>query len=248
MDDEVFRALADPRRRQLLDSLRDRDGQTLSELEASLPALGRFGVMRHLRILEAAHLITTQKQGRHKHHFLNAVPIRLLHDRWIANYEVPVVRTLTGIKQRLEASDMSTTKRYEIYIATTPERLWAAITDPELTRTWWYGALSKSDWQPGSAWRSESPDGEVYLDGEIVEADPPHRLVQTFHVVHRAEAAANAPSRLTWEIEQTGESCRLTLIHDELAEATADYVTGGWEYLLSALKTVLETGRPLVVG
>lgn len=245
--DEVFRALADPRRRTLLDSLRDRDGQTLTQLERCLPSLRRFGVMRHLRVLEAAGLVSTRKEGRFRYHFLNPIPIRLVHDRWIANYELPVIRTMVGLKGYLEDPVMTVTKRYEIYIATTPERLWAAITDPELTRQWWHGSLAKSDWQSGSRWTSESPDGLVYLDGEIIDVDPPRRLVQTFHVVHDDAAAGDAPSRLTWEIEATGASCRLTLTHENLAEATAEYVTGGWEYLVSALKTLLETGQPLSV-
>jgi uncharacterized protein YndB with AHSA1/START domain len=246
--DDVFRALADPRRRALLDALRDRDGQTLTELERQLPSLQRFGVMRHLRILEAAGLITTTKAGRHKHHFLNAIPIRQVHDRWIATYERPVISTMVGLKTYLEGPAVTTTKRYEIYIATTPDRLWAAITDPELTRQWWHGTLSRSDWTPGARWSSESPDGVVYLDGEIIEIDPPRRLVQTFHVVHRELPAADAPSRLTWEIESIGQACRLVLTHEDIPDATAAYVTGGWDYLVSALKTLLETGQPLSVA
>jgi uncharacterized protein YndB with AHSA1/START domain len=247
--DDVFRALSDPRRRQLLDALRDHDGQTLLELERCLPDLTRHGVMRHLRVLEGARLVTTRKEGRHKFHYLNPVPIRLVHDRWISNYEVRIAATLTGIKAQLEATEMDgQTRRYEIYIQTTPAQLWRAITDPELSQKYWYGSLLKSDWRPGSRWTSESPDGLVYLDGEILEADPPRRLVETFHVVHEEAAAKDQPSRLTWEIEQMGPACRLVVTHDRLQDATAAYVDGGMDYVLSGLKTVLETGRPLVLA
>lgn len=131
---------------------------------------------------------------------------------------------------------------YEIEIATTPERLWRAITDPEETRKFWYGALSLSDWQVGSRWTSESPDGEVYLEGEILEIDPPRRLVHTMHVVHEAPAAAEAPSRVEWEIRPIGDRCRLTLVHTGRGPATLEYTAGGWETILGGLKELLETG------
>ena len=99
--DEVFKALADPTRRQLLDELYRRDGQTLTELESRLP-MSRFGVMKHLKVLEEAHLVTTQRRGREKLHFLNPVPIRLVHDRWVSKYAEPWAATLTGLKRRLE--------------------------------------------------------------------------------------------------------------------------------------------------
>ena len=100
--DAVFRALADPNRRQLLDRLRERDGQALSELETVLPGMTRFGVMKHLRVLEEADLITTRRDGRQKLHFLNPVPIRLLHDRWIDKFTERRVSALTDLKRRLE--------------------------------------------------------------------------------------------------------------------------------------------------
>jgi uncharacterized protein YndB with AHSA1/START domain len=132
---------------------------------------------------------------------------------------------------------------YEVEIATTPERLWKALTDPEQTRRYWYGALSISDWQVGSRWVSQSPDGEVYLDGEILEIDPPRRLVHTFHVVHRPEAAAEAPSRIEWEITPLGDRCRLTVTHTGRGPATLDYTSGGWETILGGMKELLETGQ-----
>src|SRR5881296_3062010 len=145
--DEVFRALADPTRRSLLDELYREDGQTLSALERRLP-MTRIGVMKHLRVLEDAGLVTTRRRGREKLHFLNAVPIRLAHDRWVSKYAEPWAATLTGLKRRLEDKTME--KVFEIYIKTTPERLWGAITDGEMRSKYNFGARVSSDWTPGS--------------------------------------------------------------------------------------------------
>src|ERR1700722_832122 len=145
--DEVFRALADPTRRSLLDELFKEDGQTLGALEARLP-MTRFGVMKHLRMLEAAGLVVTRRRGREKLHFLNPVPIRLVHDRWVSKYAEPWAATLSGLKHRLEDKTME--KIFEIYIKTTPERLWKAITDTEMRRKYNFGAVFKSDWTQGS--------------------------------------------------------------------------------------------------
>jgi len=99
--DRVFKALADPTRRRLLDRLFEQDGQSLSELERRLP-MTRFGVMKHLRVLEEAGLVTTRKRGREKLHFLNPVPIRLVHDRWVSKYAEPWAATLSGLKKSIE--------------------------------------------------------------------------------------------------------------------------------------------------
>ena len=140
-------------------------------------------------------------------------------------------------------------REVELYIGTTPGKLWAAITDPEQTRQYWYGALNHSTWTPGARWTSESEEGEVYLEGEIVELEQPSSLVHTFHVVTDGEdAATDPPSTVTWEITAMGDACQLILVHEGLDEATLDYVTGGWELILSGLKTWLETGQPLHVG
>src|SRR5579871_3534725 len=145
--DEVFRALADPTRRALLDELYRADGQTLSALEARFD-ITRFGVMKHLKQLEDAGLVVTRKQGREKLHFLNPVPIRLVHDRWVSKYAEPWASGLTALKRQLEEDVME--KVFEIYIKTTPERLWEAITDPETRATYSFGVRVESDWTPGS--------------------------------------------------------------------------------------------------
>src|SRR6188474_1589535 len=133
--DAVFRALADPTRRRLLDALFKHDGQTLSALLGRLP-MTRFGVMKHLRVLEEAGLVVTRRRGREKLHFLNPVPIRQVHDRWVSKYAEPWAAALSGLKNRLE-SPME--KVFEIYIKTTPERLWEAITDPDLRAVYSFG-------------------------------------------------------------------------------------------------------------
>src|SRR5438105_12570185 len=144
--DAVFRALADPSRRILLDELFEHDGRPLRELEARLP-MTRFGVMKHLKVLEEANLVVTRKRGREKLHFLNPVPIRLVYDRWVSKYAEPWAATLSGLKNRLE-KDME--KVFEIYIKTTPERLWEAITDGEIRSKYSFGSRVSSDWTPGS--------------------------------------------------------------------------------------------------
>src|SRR5712664_2331722 len=141
--DAVFRALADPTRRSLLDELFKKDGQTLSALEARLP-MTRFGVMKHLKVLEEAGLVVTKRRGREKLHFLNPVPIRLVHDRWVSKYAEPWAATLSELKHKLEEKMME--KVFEIYIKTTPERLWEAITDPEIRSKYNFGAQVSSDW------------------------------------------------------------------------------------------------------
>ena len=149
--DLVFRALADPTRRSLLDELFKEDGQTLSALEQRLP-MTRFGVMKHLKVLEEANLVTTRRRGREKLHFLNPVPIRLVHDRWVSKYAEPWAATLSGLKKTLEEDQME--KVFEIYIKTTPERLWEAITDPELRQKYNFGVGVSSDWTPGSRYEA----------------------------------------------------------------------------------------------
>src|SRR5947209_9247242 len=145
--DEVFKALGDPTRRSLLDELFKQDGQTLGALEERLP-MTRFGVMKHLKVLEEAGLVVTRRRGREKLHFLNPVPIRLVHDRWVSKYAEPWASALSELKQTLEEDTME--KVFEIYIKTTPERLWEAITDSEMRAKYNFGVGTASDWAAGS--------------------------------------------------------------------------------------------------
>lgn len=245
-DDLVFKALADATRRRILDRLHRRDGLTLGELERQAD-MTRFGVMKHLRVLEAARLVVAKRDGRHKRHFLNAVPIRLLHDRWIDKYTEPLAAGLTALKRRLEGQ---MEQHYEIWIRTTPERLWAALTDPLQRREYAFGVAMHSDWKPGSPWRGQTTElnhqaGFDISEGEVVEADPPRRLVQTFRALWSDAVKAEGTSRLTWTIEPVGDSCRLTLVHDRLRDGAPPELYGGHPMVLSGLKTLLETGKRL---
>jgi uncharacterized protein YndB with AHSA1/START domain len=241
--DEVFRALADPTRRGLLDELFKEDGQTLRALEQGLP-MTRFGVMKHLRLLEEAGLVVTKRRGREKLHFLNPVPIRLVHDRWVSKYAEPWAASLSGLKNRLEDEAME--KVFEIYIKTTPERLWEAITDEETRRKYNFGVGVSSDWQQGSGYESVHPGAGIKIaEGENLEVDPPRRLVQSFNALWSDDVKAEGTSRVTWEIEQVADSCRLTVTHDQLREGANEELYGGWPMILSGLKTLIETGELL---
>jgi uncharacterized protein YndB with AHSA1/START domain len=238
----VFRALADPTRRRLLDALFRKDGQTLIALQGRLP-MTRFGVMKHLRVLEEAGLIVTRRRGREKLHFLNPVPIRLVHDRWVSKYAEPWAAALSGLKRGLEDT---MEKVFEIYIKTTPERLWAAITDSEMRRTYFFGVGVTSDWSPGSRYECVHPlVPTAVFEGENLEVDPPRRLVQSFRALFSEDVKREGTSRVTWEIEPVGDSCRLTVTHDQLREDAKVDIYGGWPQVLSGLKTLLETGASL---
>jgi uncharacterized protein YndB with AHSA1/START domain/DNA-binding transcriptional ArsR family regulator len=264
MDDKVFKALADPTRRNLLDALFERDGQTLSALEERLP-MTRFGVMKHLRLLEEAGLVVTRKEGREKRHFLNPVPIRLIHDRWVNKYTERWAATLTGLKRELETEPMSTSSIdmphqvplvpspdgegamavFEIYIKTTPEHLWQAITDPKLRAKYSFGVETHSDWTPGSRYQASVPGVVDITEGENLEVEAPRRLVQSFRALWSEEVKAAGYSRVTWEITPVGDSCRLTVVHDRLPQDARPELYGGWPMVLSGLKTLLETGEML---
>jgi uncharacterized protein YndB with AHSA1/START domain len=241
--DEVFRALADPTRRRLLDELFRKDGQTLNALEAHFD-ITRFGVMKHLKLLEEAGLVVTRRRGREKLHFLNPVPIRLVHDRWVSKYAEPWVAGLSDLK-----SDLETTmeKIYEIYIRTTPERLWEAITDPDIRGKFQFGNRIESDWTTGSRLEITNPGapGMLLMDGVNLEVDPPRRLVQALTSLWSEDVKRAGTTRVTWEIEPVGDSCQLTVIHSELPEDANGQLYGGWPMMLSGLKTWLETGEVL---
>ena len=238
--DAVFRALADPTRRSLLDELFKNDGQTLSALEERLP-MTRFGVMKHLKLLEEAGLVVSRRRGREKLHFLNPVPIRLVHDRWVSKYAEPWAAGLSDLKHQLEKT---MEKVFEIYIKTAPERLWHAITDAEMRRKYNFGAVVTSDWTRGSRYEGRG-HGNLIFEGENLEVDPPRRLVQNFRALWGEDVKGDGTSRVTWEIEPIGDSCRLTVIHDQLREGANNQLYGGWPMVLSGIKTLLESGEML---
>jgi uncharacterized protein YndB with AHSA1/START domain/DNA-binding transcriptional ArsR family regulator len=247
----VFRALADPSRRLLLDRLVDHDGQTLGALCTALPAMTRFGVMKHLDVLGSAGLVTTRRHGREKLHYLNPVPIRLVHDRWISKFQEPFVRAMSRLKSDLEGAPTVPKPRHvhEVYIRAGIEQVWQALTDPAFTSRYFYDcALEVGALAPGSPYRFVQPDGVAALDGEIVEAEPPTRLVMTFHVLFDPDAAAEAPTRVRWELAEVRPGAtRLTLVHEDFGglSRTWSITLAGWRPILDGLKTLLETGEPI---
>lgn len=248
----MFRALADPTRRLLLDQLFERDGRTLSEL-VGLLEMTRFGVMKHLRALEDAGLVVTRRAGREKLHYLNPVPIQLLSDRWIGKY-ADRVSALVDLKAALEGEQpmSSATTRpthvFEVFIRSPRERVWQAITSEEFTVRYFFNTRLRTDLKPGSSFTYYTGDGSAPLvEGEVIETDPPRRLVHTWHSTWSPELAADPPSRLTWELDDAGVGMtRLRIVHEfESEDATYREVGGGWMWVLSNLKTLLETGEPL---
>ena len=239
--EDVFRAIADPTRRELLDELFRHDGQTLAQLESQFETMSRQNVMKHLRVLEDAHLVVTRRRGREKLHFLNPVPIRLMHDRWVSKYSEPWVAGLSGLKSDLERT---MEKVYEIYIRTTPDQLWEAITNPEIRAKYNFGAGQYGDFKKGGSYKMTAGEYELG-EGEILECDPPKRLVQTMRALWGEDVKEEGFTRITWEIEQIEDSCLVKVTHDQMREGANDQIFGGWPMILSGLKTWLETGELL---
>ena len=137
-------------------------------------------------------------------------------------------------------------KVFEIYIKTTPERLWEAITDNALRQKYNFGVGVESDWAPGSRYEAVHPGAGISIsEGENLEVDPPRRLVQSMTALWSDQVKSEGTSRVTWEIEPVGSSCRLTVTHDQLSEGANDELYGGWPMILSGLKTLLESGELL---
>lgn len=262
--DGAFRALADPSRRLLLDSLNERNGQTLRELCSGLD-MARQSVSKHLAVLEGASLVTTVRRGREKLHYLNAAPLTDISERWINRYDQERVTALADLKRALEETPMQKPSfAYTTYIKTTPERLWQALTEPAFTERYWKTTF-ETDWQAGSTitWHTQ---GLTIADPEqvILESEPYRRLSYTWHTfvpeladVHDkltdevvAKAAGEGRSKVTFEIEPLDELCKLTVVHDgfEPGSTVVQLISGGWPHVLSELKTLLETGEAFAEG
>ena len=244
--DRVFKALADPTRRRLLDRLHERNGQTVGELCAEL-GMARQSASQHLGLLEAANLVSTVWRGREKLHFLNPVPLHDIHERWIDKFERPRLSALSAIRRAAEEQSMADRPSYVYvtYIQATPEAVWHALTDADLTGQYW-GHANVSDWQPGSRWEHRRTDGSGIVDGTgtVLEAERPKRLIMTFDGTD--EQRPEGPSRVTFDIEPYGDIVRLTVTHENLADAQAvAEVSAGWPAVLANLKSLLETGHVL---
>jgi DNA-binding transcriptional ArsR family regulator/uncharacterized protein YndB with AHSA1/START domain len=267
--DDIFKALADPGRRRLLDSLNARNGQNLNDLCAVMD-MTRQSVTRHLEILEAANLVVVVRRGRERLHYLNAAPIHQVADRWIGQYHQERVRALADLKDALELTNMTATADnatqtqsfvYTTYIKTTPEQLWNALTNPAFTKRYWDMEFV-TDWNPGShmTWKHK----DVVLDDPaqvVVEADPFTRLSYTWHtmtpefaehvgidtatIARLDEETRKQRSKATFVIEDMAGKCKLTVIHDDFPEDSTmlRMVSTGWPAVISSLKTLLETGH-----
>jgi uncharacterized protein YndB with AHSA1/START domain/DNA-binding transcriptional ArsR family regulator len=259
--DAIFRALADPSRRRLLDRLNAHNGQTLHALCSELH-MARQSVTKHLAILEAANLITTMRRGREKLHYLNAAPINDIAERWIHRYDRERVSALADLKRALEDKPMAQTEFvYVTYIHTTPEKLWQALTDPSFTLRYW-GIGMQSDWKVGSPVMLQWGPGEEFRDVEqvVLESDPYRRLSYRWHNYQRehaklfgwseetfAELVKEPRSKVTFDLEPQGETVRLTVVHDDF-QPDSEMLNGvrdGWPAILSNLKTLLETSETL---
>lgn len=265
--DEVFRALADPSRRRLLDRLHARNGQSLRELSEGLE-MTRQAVSKHLTVLERARLVTVVRRGREKLHYLNPVPVQEVADRWIGKYERGRTAALSRLKQALEGPGSAMERKpefvYVTYIQTTPERLYQALTEWEFIESYMGGWGPRSDWRVGSPveWKM-GPDGEFEdLGQRVLEAEPGRRLSYTWHTLqpmHRDlfdsdeeyEAARTERSRVTFLIEPAEvpeAGVKLTIVHDGFDSPESkmlESVSGGWTMIAAGLKTLLEGGRRL---
>jgi uncharacterized protein YndB with AHSA1/START domain/biotin operon repressor len=261
-DDAVFRALADPTRRHLMDALYEQDGRTLSELVEGL-AMSRQAVTKHLTALESAGLVTAVRRGRERRHHLNPAPLADVGDRWIRRYHRGRVDALTDLRRALEdpmtETATDTAFVYVSYIRTSPEKLWEALTTPAFIRRYFDGGGPDSDWKVGSTVRwSMMGEPAQDWDQHVLEADPPRRLAYTWHDYRPemqemfgwsdeklAELQQEPISRVTFEIEAVAENAvKLTVTHDGFVPGSEMLagVSGGWPGILSNLKSLLETG------
>jgi uncharacterized protein YndB with AHSA1/START domain/DNA-binding transcriptional ArsR family regulator len=256
--DEVFKALADPSRRALLDRLSTSPGLTLSQLCEGLE-MSRQAVSKHLGVLEVANLVVTVKHGREKLHYLNAAPIAELSDRWIHRYVRRRVRALADLKHTIEEEPMTQPEFvYVAYIRATPEQVFEGLTDPAFTSQYW-GMDFTSTWKAGDPYAVDMLGVHVEDPGMVIlECDPPRHLSYTWHAFTEelgaaigfepaflARAAAEPKSRVSFDLVAVGDTVRLTVCHDQFApdSVVLESVSGGWPQVISNLKSLLETGK-----
>lgn len=241
--DQIFKALNDVTRRQILDLLRERDGQTVSELVDQLE-LTRFGVMKHLKVLEQATLVTPLKEGRFKYHYLNAAPLEAVVNRWIEPLLAkPTAQMALALKDHLEGKHPMSKPDFvlETYINTSPERLWSALTEPDLIGKYYlFGAKPVQPVRASGAVSYETENGPM-LSGDVLDFQENKRLEMTF-LPHWGDQ--QVPSRMVYEIEQEGSTCKLTILHFDIPKGN-EGVKQGWAKIASGLKTLLETGDTL---
>ncbi|WP_433040134.1 ArsR/SmtB family transcription factor [Dactylosporangium sp. CS-033363] len=242
----VFKALADETRRTVLDRLRARNGQTLRELCDEL-GMARQSATQHIDILVRANLVTVVRRGRERLHYLNPAPIHDIEERWISGFDQPRLRALGAIRRQAEEEHAMTTTVptyvYVTYIHATAEQVWRALTDADLSARYW-GHPAVSDWEPGSPWELQRPDGSGNaVAGKVLESSPPTRLVMTFE---DSPDEDREPSTVTFLVEPHESIVRLTVTHERLANVDQyQGISAGWPAVLANLKSLLETGDVL---
>lgn len=252
--DSIFKALGDPARRLILDSLRTKDGQTLSELEPLLE-MSRFGVMKHLGVLEEAGLIVSRKSGRFKHHYLNALPLQEAIDRWIEPLLAkPAARAMIDLKTKLEGDTaMSETPDLvmETFINCTQDALWAALTEGEQIAHYHFPNLVGQGGlhAKGDTLDMVGGDGNVILRHKLIEATPKTRLDVTFEPKWDKDVTDHSKCSfiITPGAGAGGTPCKLRLEHFSIPEGHSG-VNEGWARVLSGLKSYLETGEDTHFG
>ncbi|WP_299777764.1 helix-turn-helix domain-containing protein [uncultured Roseobacter sp.] len=240
--DSIFKALADPTRRTLLDSLRAKPGQSLLDLQGQLD-MSRFGVMKHLGVLEEAGLIVTHKKGRFKYHYLNALPLQEAIDRWVEPLlQQPAARAVLNLKTQLEGTPRMTKPDFmmQTYIHCTQDALWHALTDAEANAA--YNFVAGSCVREDNKLILKFEDGTPMLILTETKLTPKTRIESTFEPHWAGPEVPLEHSRFVYLIEPQGENCMLTLEHYDIP-AGQEGVADGWHRTLAGLKTWLETGQ-----
>jgi uncharacterized protein YndB with AHSA1/START domain/DNA-binding transcriptional ArsR family regulator len=252
-EDVVLRALSVPSRRKIIDLLRARPGRTASELAADFP-FSRVALTKHVRVLERGGLVAGRREGRERRLFVQEAPLAEALAKGLERCAPLWTERLLSLKTRLEGKERSMAESprhvYVVYIRTTAEKLWEALTTPEETKRFYFGTEVRSRLEPGAPIEYVLTDASgkerVPVVGEVVEVVPNRRLVHTF----RFPSNPDEPTRVTYEIEPAGAgTVKLTLTHDGFAGETKTWkeVGGGWPQIVSALKTLLETGQELEI-
>lgn len=242
--DKIFKALNDPTRRAILDALRKQDGQNLTEIESGL-TMTRFGVMKHLRVLEDANLIVTRKVGRFKYAYLNALPLQDVMDRWVAPFLQPQARALSALKSKLERETNMGKPDFmmQTFIRCTQDALWSALTEAdEMARYHFACNVVQGNPAVGEATAFILPNGDAMLRQVTTALDPKSRIAMTFEPLFMGPDAP--ASHMVYLIEPQGETCKLTIEHYDLAPGQEGFAEG-WARLAASLKSYLETGTAL---
>ncbi len=243
--DAVFKALADPARRTLLDALRQKDGQSLQELTELLD-MTRFGVMKHLGVLEDAGLVVTHKKGRFKYHYLNAVPLQQTIDRWIEPMRArPAARAVLDLKTTLERNNTMTKPDFvmQTFIRCTQDALWDALTEPDSLAAYHFMCdRVEGEAKVGGELSWVLPDGNKMLSQRPTLIEPKTRIEASFEPHFFGPDAPG--SRMAFIIEAQGANCKLTIEHYDIPDGQ-EGVAEGWARLAGSLKSWLETGTPM---